>query len=82
VYEACSAAMALGASRSVAALPELVRTVRDVERVRYVRACAASAIGRILDPGDVPVIAELLAPHDHLARPAALEFARDMLDRR
>ena len=44
--------------------------------------CAVSAIGRILEPSDVPPLAEVLAAQNHLARLDALVFARDMLDRR
>jgi hypothetical protein len=82
VYEACTAAMVLGAAGSADALPGLAKVARDVERTRYVRACAVSAIGRILDGGDVPALAEVLAPQNHLLRLDALVFARELLDRR
>jgi HEAT repeat protein len=82
VYEACTAAMALGAAGSRDALPALVKLARDADRSRYERACAVSAVGRILDPSDVPALAEVLAPQNHLLRVDALVFARDLLDRR
>lgn len=82
VYEACTAAMVLGAARCRSALPDLLDVMRDAGRTRYVRACAASAIGCILSPDEVSPLAELLAPQNHLQRLDALVFARDLLDRR
>jgi len=82
IFEACNAAMVLGASRASDALEELIKTARDPDRNRYVRASAISAIGRILDPGDVPVLADLLAPQHYLSPLTSVQFARDMLDRR
>ncbi len=82
IYLACTAAMVLGAARRTDALEELIKTAGDVDRNRYVRACAASAIGRILDSGDVPVLADLLAPQHYLSPLVSIAFARDMLDKR
>ena len=82
VFESCTAAMVLGAARRADALEKLIAVSRDPDRNRFVRACAASAIGRILDPGDVPVLAELLAPLHHSSPLDAVVLAREMLDRR
>jgi len=82
IFEACTAAMVLGAARETGALEALIKTARDPDRNRYVRASAISAIGRILDPEDVPVLAELLAPQHYLSPLPSLRFVREMLDRR
>ncbi len=82
VFATCTAAMALGTGRATASLPLLLAAASDGEQSQYARACAVSAIGRIVEDGEVPALAELLAPQNHMLDLDVLVLARELLDKR